>query len=108
MSSNWFCSRGEKVTAKAHGKLIDIQGIAVARVDDKVRLQSVEIWNDPFDMFRQIASGTVVSKTTPEPAPGQDLTTQLHGDYDEEQQVVIAEEMGSISSAECPFLGNRS
>ena len=40
-------SKGEKVTAKAHGGQIDIQGITIAKVNDKLQLQSVEVWFDP-------------------------------------------------------------
>lgn len=55
-------SKGEKVTAKAHGGPIDIQGVTVATVDDKVRLQAVDTWFDPLEMFRQIAPGGIVNK----------------------------------------------
>lgn len=55
-------SKGEKVTAKAHGGPIDIQGVTVATVDEKVRLQRVETWFDPMEMFRQIAPKGVVNK----------------------------------------------
>ncbi|KAK8178926.1 hypothetical protein BKA81DRAFT_383453 [Phyllosticta paracitricarpa] len=61
-----FNDKGEKVTAKAHGGSIDIQGVTVAKVDDKVRLQRVETWFDPLDMFRQIAPEGIVNK---EPVP---------------------------------------
>ncbi|KAK4996224.1 hypothetical protein LTR66_004115 [Elasticomyces elasticus] len=57
-----FNDKGEKVTAKAHGGPIDIQGVTVAQVDDKVRLQSVHTWFDPLEMFRQIAPNGVVNK----------------------------------------------
>lgn len=57
-------NKGEKVTAKAHGGSIDIQGITVATVNDKVQLQSVRTWFDPMDMFRQIAPNGVVKKET--------------------------------------------
>ncbi|KAK8240611.1 putative pathogen-related protein [Phyllosticta capitalensis] len=57
-----FNDKGEKVTAKAHGGPIDIQGVTVAKVDDKVRLQRVETWFDPMDMFRQIAPQGIVNK----------------------------------------------
>ena len=56
------CSKGEKVTAKAHGGAIDITGITIATVDDKVRLQVVDTYFDPLDMFRQIAPGGIVNK----------------------------------------------
>jgi len=55
-------SKGEKVTAKAHGGTIDITGITIASVDDKVRLQAVDTYFDPLDMFRQIAPYGVVNK----------------------------------------------
>ena len=55
-------SKGEKVTAKAHGGAIDIQGVTVATVNDKVQLQSVRTWFDPMDMFRQIAPNGAVKK----------------------------------------------
>lgn len=57
-------NKGEKVTAKAHGGAIDIQGVTVATVNDKVQLQSVRTWFDPMDMFRQIAPDGVVKKET--------------------------------------------
>lgn len=57
-----FNNKGEKVTAKSHGGSIDIQGVTVATVNDKVQLQSVRTWFDPMDMFRQIAPNGVVKK----------------------------------------------
>lgn len=59
-----FHSKGEKVTAKAHGGPIEIFGVTVAKVDDKVRLQAVDTWMDPLSMFRQIAPYGIVSKET--------------------------------------------
>ena len=55
-------SKGQKVTAKAHGGSIDVEGVTVATVDDKVRLQNVQTWFDPLEMFRQIAPNGVVNK----------------------------------------------
>lgn len=57
-----FNDKGEKVTVKAHGGAIDIQGVTVAEVDDKVRLQAVNTWFDPLEMFRQIAPSGIVNK----------------------------------------------
>lgn len=57
-----FNDKGEKVTAKAHGGIIDIEGVTVAQVDDKVRLQAIQTWMDPLEMFRQIAPKGVVNK----------------------------------------------
>ena len=56
------CSKGEKVTAKAHGGAIDITGITTATVDDAVRLQNVNTYFDPTEMFRQIAPNGIVNK----------------------------------------------
>ena len=62
--SSWLTShsKGEKVTAKAHGGPIEIYGTTVAEVDDKVRLQAVDTWMDPLSMFRQIAPHGVLNK----------------------------------------------
>jgi hypothetical protein len=57
-----LCSKGEKITAKAHGGVIDIQGVTIATVDEAVRLQAVDTWFDPLEMFRQIAPGGIVNK----------------------------------------------
>jgi hypothetical protein len=88
--------------------LIDIKGITIAKVDDKVRLQSVEIWFDPMEMFRQIAPAGVVTKVPVALAPGQDISSQLHGDYEDEDEVAPASSTKSagdaISSAACPFM----
>ncbi|KAL4863502.1 hypothetical protein BDV12DRAFT_177424, partial [Aspergillus spectabilis] len=46
---------GETVKVKAHGGVIDIEGIVVAKVNDKLQLQKIDVWFDPMDMFRQIA-----------------------------------------------------
>ncbi|KAE8154051.1 hypothetical protein BDV25DRAFT_136196 [Aspergillus avenaceus] len=50
-----FNDRGDKIRIKAHGGLIDIQGIVIAKVNDKLELESIDVWFDPMDMFRQIA-----------------------------------------------------
>jgi hypothetical protein len=55
-------SKGEKITAKAHHGPIDIEGVTVAHVDNQVRLQKVETWFDPLEMFRQIAPNGIVNK----------------------------------------------
>ena len=57
-----YSSKGEKVTAKAHGGPIELFGVTVAQVDDKVRLQTVDTYMDPLAMFRQIAPGGIVNK----------------------------------------------
>jgi hypothetical protein len=50
------------VTAKAHGGAIDITGITIATVDDAVRLQEVNTYFDPMEMFRQIAPNGIVNR----------------------------------------------
>ncbi|KAK3312976.1 hypothetical protein B0H66DRAFT_578192 [Apodospora peruviana] len=47
--------KGEKVTIEAHGGPIDIEGLAVAIVNDKLQLKKVEVFFDPMTMFRQMA-----------------------------------------------------
>lgn len=43
------------MTVKAHGGTIDIEGIIIAKVNDKLEIESIEVWFDPMEMFRQIA-----------------------------------------------------
>lgn len=59
------------VTVKAHGGPIDIQGISIATVDDQARIQKIETWFDPLEMFRQIAPDGIVTK--------EKIITQLDG-----------------------------
>lgn len=47
-------SKGERVTCKAHGGLLEIEGVTVATVNDQLQLQKVETWFDPLEMFRQM------------------------------------------------------
>jgi hypothetical protein len=63
-------SKREKVRIEAHGGKIDIQGVTVAKVDDKLRLQSVETWFDPMEMFRQIVAGRSDDEITRTPMSG--------------------------------------
>ncbi|KAK8042664.1 hypothetical protein PG994_013147 [Apiospora phragmitis] len=54
---------GEKITAKAHGGPIDIQGLTVAHLNDKFQVTKLETWFDPVEMFRQIApEGSALSQ----------------------------------------------
>ena len=65
-------SKGDKVIIKAHGGTIDIQGVTVAKVDDAVRLQDVDTWFDPMEMFRQIAGNSDGIVQTPDSASEQE------------------------------------
>jgi hypothetical protein len=47
---------------KAHEGPIDITGVTVAVVNDKLQLQAVETFMDPLEMFRQIAPDGIVNK----------------------------------------------
>ncbi|KAK0630908.1 hypothetical protein B0T17DRAFT_616499 [Bombardia bombarda] len=48
-------NKGEKVTIKAHGGPIDIEGVVVAVVNDKLQLVKIDVFYDPMAMFRQMA-----------------------------------------------------
>jgi hypothetical protein len=82
-------SKGEKVRAKAHGGPIDIQGLLVAKVDEKVRLQAVEVWFDPLEMFRQMAPVGVVEKA---------------GEDGESEVVDASEELSKLAVSQCPVM----
>jgi arginine deiminase len=41
--TKWL-SHGEKVTAKAHGSLIDIEGVTVADLDANMKIVHLETW----------------------------------------------------------------
>lgn len=45
---------GDTVTIRAHGKALDIQGITVAKMDDQLRVTSLETFFDAKDMFEQM------------------------------------------------------
>ncbi|KAJ7841867.1 hypothetical protein B0H13DRAFT_1719376 [Mycena leptocephala] len=49
-----FNEKGERVTITAHGRVLNIEGVTVASVNDKLQLQKVETWFDPMEMFRQM------------------------------------------------------
>lgn len=50
----YYCSKGEKIVIKATGKTIDLRGMTVVELDDKMRVTSLDIYFDPMDMFRQM------------------------------------------------------
>lgn len=58
-------SSGEEVKVQAHGGPIDIEGLTVAKVNDKLQVQSLDIWYDPMAMFRQIGrEGQISSESS--------------------------------------------
>ncbi|KAJ7079735.1 hypothetical protein B0H15DRAFT_494235 [Mycena belliarum] len=56
MKNNYegFNDKGERVQIPAHGRVLEIEGVTIAGVNDKLQLQKVETWFDPLDMFRQM------------------------------------------------------
>lgn len=70
-------SKGEKVTAKAHGGPIVIFGLTVALVDESMRIERLDTWFDPLDMFRQIAPQGIVTRVARKATPGEDLAAAL-------------------------------
>ncbi|RTE68355.1 hypothetical protein BHE90_017267 [Fusarium euwallaceae] len=46
--------RGERVTLKSNGKVIDIKGICVAELDDEFRIVDLDVYFDPMEMFSQM------------------------------------------------------
>lgn len=77
-----FNNKGEKVVAKAHGGPIEIFGVTVAQVDDEVRLQAVDTWFDPLDMFRQIAPSGIVNKQTMNHKVNLEMALDVDANYD--------------------------
>lgn len=77
-----FNDAGEKVTAKSHGGTIDIQGVTIATVNDKLQVEKLETWFDSMEMFRQIAPQGIINKEN----KGQDTsdTTTTTGAEDAE------------------------
>ncbi|KAF2434772.1 hypothetical protein EJ08DRAFT_581714 [Tothia fuscella] len=57
-----FNNKGEKITAKAHGGPIDITGVTVATVDEDMKITHLDTYQDPTEMFRQIAPEGIVNK----------------------------------------------
>lgn len=70
-------SKGEKVTAKAHGGPIVIFGLTVALLDESLRIERLDTWFDPLDMFRQIAPKGIVTRVARKAVPGEDLAAAL-------------------------------
>lgn len=87
--------------------MIDIQGVTVAKVNDKVQLQKVETWFDPLEMFRQIAPKGIVNKEVVPPKTSEDRSPKEEeeegeeGEYDETKPPGHPENT-SVAGA-CPF-----
>lgn len=81
------------MTAKAHGGAIDITGITTATVDDAVRLQNVNTYFDPMEMFRQIAPNGIVNKQVVDKRI--DPSTALDTEIPSQDGVKLAQAHGS-------------
>lgn len=57
MKNDWTGrnGNGEMVRVKAHGGTLSIEGLMVAKVNDKFQITSIEIWYDPMSIFHEIA-----------------------------------------------------
>jgi hypothetical protein len=107
-------NKGEKVTVKAHGGPIDVEGVTVATVNDKVQLQSVRTWFDPMDMFRQIAPDGIVKKEDVDKslapadaldAPAKDAEAEKTTLAD---RTLDASSLAAAAAAGCPFAATQS
>ncbi|KAK0939611.1 hypothetical protein LTR29_008861 [Friedmanniomyces endolithicus] len=101
-----FNDKGEKIVAKAHGGPIEIYGVTVATVDEKVRLQTVDTWFDPLEMFRQIAPGGIVNKTVMNRKV--DMETALDDDATAEKPNGVAETSTTEQSKEAATESTKS
>ncbi|KAK9386011.1 hypothetical protein V1515DRAFT_197700 [Lipomyces mesembrius] len=50
-----YNDKKQKVRVKAHGGLIDIQGVTVATVNSGLKVEKLETWFDPLAMFKQVS-----------------------------------------------------
>lgn len=55
---------------KAHNGLIDIQGVTVAKLNGEFKIQTLETFFDPMEMFRQINREEASSVATAAAASG--------------------------------------
>ncbi|KAK9258385.1 hypothetical protein V1519DRAFT_433472 [Lipomyces tetrasporus] len=55
-----YNEKKQKVRVKAHGGLIDIQGVTVATVNDGLKVEKLETWFDPLAMFKQVSKDSDV------------------------------------------------
>ncbi|KAJ7597759.1 hypothetical protein C8J56DRAFT_327948 [Mycena floridula] len=93
-----YNNKGEKVRSKAHGGILEIQGVTVAVVNDKLQLQEVETFFDPLDMFRQM--GPIFKDTDGTSVPLEDLEVNS----DELDYMRDGTATGSASSSKCPVM----
>lgn len=106
VSVNQISSNGEKITVKAHGGLLDIQGVTVALVNDKFQVKSLETWFDPLDMLRQFTPREVRVNDTS--FGGEAATHLLQGSeekqvYQTEIEVDMSELLASVGEVKTTY-----
>lgn len=74
--------------------------MTVAHVDDQVRLQKVETWFDPLEMFRQIAPNGIVNKEIRSGTNEDEPEDDSHHEAQEETQDKEGPEDGATRKAE--------
>ncbi|KAH9893049.1 hypothetical protein F4778DRAFT_772655 [Xylariomycetidae sp. FL2044] len=82
---------GEKITVKATDKMIDVEGITVAHLNDAFKVTKLETWFDPNEMFRQMdpeghALTKAVAKTGKEDEGEGGASTEALNELAEEMQ----------------------
>jgi hypothetical protein len=107
--------KGEKITAAAHNGPINIQGITIAQVNEKLQVQTLETWFDPLEMFRQIdPTGIALPKEAtqkPDYAAAQiaqnDIPAAGTALAPESITAIGHEADATTAAAKCPFLSSR-
>lgn len=58
---------------KAHGETLSIEGLLVAKVNDKLQIQSIDVWYDPMSLFNEVtkngAEPIIEDSNTRTPSP---------------------------------------
>jgi len=65
-------SEGKKCRVKAHKGLLEIEGTLVAKVNDALQIQSIDVWYDPMALFNEVTkNGAEVIFEENDSAPAQ-------------------------------------
>ncbi|EKC98941.1 hypothetical protein A1Q2_06695 [Trichosporon asahii var. asahii CBS 8904] len=59
---------GQRVRVKAHGETLSIEGMLVAKVNDKLQIQHIDCWMDPLALFDEVTKNgaEIIVENTPE------------------------------------------
>lgn len=59
---------GQRVRVKAHGGTLNIEGMLVARVNDKLQINHIDTWMDPLALFDEVTKdgAEIIVENTPE------------------------------------------